>query len=117
MRLRVLETRLRALFQRIEAAGHGRLGGTPAAGGQGRLVGTPAVAGHGGLGGTPAAAGHGVFGRAPETTGGEGRTAQEDIQSLARTLEAGGIGGLRLDEDDVQPRIGKPRRGRQPYQG
>ena len=93
MRLRVLETRLRALFQRIEAAGHG------------------------GLGGTPAAAGHGVFGRAPETTGGEGRTAQEDIQSLARTLEAGGIGGLRLDEDDVQPRIGKPRRGRQPYQG
>ena len=93
MRLRVLETRLRALFQRIEAAGHGRLRGTPAA------------------------AGHGVFGRAPETTGGEGRTAQEDIQSLARTLEAGGIGGLRLDEDDVQPRIGKPRRGRQPYQG
>ena len=68
MRLRVLETRLRALFQRIEAAGHGRLGGTPAAAGQGRLVGTPAVAGHGGLGGTPAAAGHGVFGRAPETT-------------------------------------------------
>ena len=56
MRLRVLETRLRALFQRIEAAGHGRLRGTPA------------VAGHGGLGGTPAAAGHGVFGRAPETT-------------------------------------------------
>ena len=93
MRLRVLETRLRALFQRIEAAGHGRLGGTPAAAGQGRLVGTP------------------------ETTGGEGRTAQEDIQSLARTLEAGGIGGLRLDEDDVQPRIGKPRRGRQLYQG